>query len=596
MSLWKIGEKRSISPDLDIASSQRKLHPVITQLLAQRGLRKQEEIEAFLAPQLSSLPAPLLMKGMREAVALVDEAIFNGTPIVIWGDYDVDGITGTALLVSFFQDLGVAVSFFIPNRMTHGYGLHLDILQSLTTADEPGKKLLITVDCGISAQQEILAAQKLGFQVIVTDHHEPPEIVQVAEAVLNPKQADCPFPTEELAGVGVAFYLACGIRQHLREKGFFHAQRPEPVVRDLLDLVALGTIADMVDLGQINRALVKAGTEIIEQQKRCGIQALLQMTGFCTSKKKALTPISSEDIGFVLAPMINAAGRLAEAELAVRLFLSTDEREALVMARQLSELNDKRKKIGQETYQQAAASIPETVADEQPHCLIIKGGYHHGVLGIVASKMVEKFHLPVILFGQKRDEKGRLILKGSGRSVPGINIHKALENCSECILRYGGHEMAVGLSLEDEQFELFVLKMNREIERQKGFEHVEKTLEIDLESNLDDIMSEYFCQQLTLLEPFGPGNRKPVFYTQKAQVNELKAVGNAGVHLKLTLRENKERHKGIGFGLGSLQQQLRHEKAPIIAYTPMINRFRDTISWEVRVVGIQTEGKTRKGE
>ncbi len=596
MSLWKIGEKRSISPDLDIASGQGKLHPVITQLLAQRGLRKQEEIEAFLTPQLSSLPAPLLMKGMREAVALVDEAIFNGTPIVIWGDYDVDGITGAALLVSFFQDLGVAVSFIIPNRMTHGYGLHLDILQSLATTDEPGKKLLITVDCGISAQQEILAAQKLGFQVIVTDHHQPPVIVQVADAVLNPKQVDCPFPTEELAGVGVAFYLACGIRQHLREKGFFHAQRPEPVVRDLLDLVALGTIADMVDLGQINRALVKVGIEIIEQQKRCGIQALLQMTGFCTSNKKVMAPISSEDIGFVLAPMINAAGRLAEAELAVRLFLSTDEQKALVLARQLSELNDKRKKIGQETYQQAAASIPEAVADKQPHCLIIKGEYHHGVLGIVASKMVEKFHLPVILFGQKRDERGRLILKGSGRSVPGINIHKVLENCSECILRYGGHEMAVGLSLEDDQFEFFVLKMNREIERQKGFEYVEKTLEIDLESNLDDIMSEYFCQQLTLLEPFGPGNRKPVFYTQKAQVSEFKAVGNAGAHLKLTLRENKERHKGIGFGLGSLQQQLRHEKAPIIAYTPMMNRFRDSISWEVRVVGIQTEGKTRKGE
>ncbi len=581
---WEIRSVQAPSNELQGITKERNLHPIITQLLAQRGLHDRRQIEEFLDPMLSTLPHPLAMGGMKEAAFLAGQAVLSGTPIVIWGDYDVDGATGTALLVSFFQQLGITAQFTIPNRMSHGYGLHSDLLQALAPTDVEKNKLLITVDCGISAKDEILAAQKMGFQVIVTDHHEPPEGVQVADAVLNPKQSTCSFPTQDLAGVGVAFYLACGIRHYLREQGFFHTKRPEPDVRELLDLVALGTIADMVVLGTVNRVLVKAGMRIIEQQKRPGIQAMLVVTGLVNSQKKLITAISSEDIGFLLAPMINAAGRLAEATLAVQLFLCFEQGQAMILSRQLLDLNDKRKKIGQEMYGQAIEKSLQT--KKQSDCLIIKGEFHHGVIGIVASRLVEKYQLPVILFGRERDKQGRVVLKGSGRSVPGINLHKALEKCSALIIRYGGHAMSAGLSIYEDQFENFVVQMNREIGGQRGMNGPVASLEIDLEVDIDTLMCKHFCDQLQILEPFGPGNRRPLFITRMSQVDALKTVGNEGYHLKISFQGKKTLHQGIGFGLGSFLPQLQQKKNPIVAYTPMTNRYRDTLSWEVRVVGI----------
>lgn len=586
---WRITPQVEPSHDLQQTAKKKNLHPVIVKLLAQRGLHDQKAIEEFLEPRLADLPHPLEMGGMKEAAALAGQAVLAGAPILIWGDYDVDGTTGTALLVSFFQELGIHATYIIPNRITHGYGLHIDLLRSLAPSQPEQKALLITVDCGISASEEIIAAQKMGFQVIVTDHHEPPAGGSSADAIVNPKQSACTFPTEELAGVGVAFYLACGIRQYLRVEGFFNEKRREPDVRNLLDLVALGTIADMVPLGKVNRTLVKEGMRMIEQQKRPGVKAMLAVSGLLNSKKNLISAVSSEDIGFTLAPMINAAGRLADAALAVQLLLSQNLDAAMPLAQELLAINNSRKKIGQDVYLRAVTL--RNKKNEKKNCLILNGDFHHGVIGIVASRLVEAFHVPTILFAQEKDLQGKMVFKGSGRSVPGVNIHAALESCAETMIRYGGHAMAAGMSVSGELFDLFCTRINEEIGKQVQDGNPVATLTIDLEAEMDEIFSpgsgRQFGEQLQLLEPFGPGNRNPVFSAKRVRLVEVKPIGVDKTHLKVSFQCNGAVQKGVGFGLGSYLSYLSQDNKPAIAYSPMANRYRDTLSWEVRMIGIQ---------
>ncbi|MFH2122388.1 MAG: single-stranded-DNA-specific exonuclease RecJ [Pseudomonadota bacterium] len=582
---WKVEPQVAPSAELQQVADRLKLHPVIVKLLAQRGMQEQKTVEEFLHPSLADLPRPLEMAGMKEAVLLAGGAVLAGEPILIWGDYDVDGTTGTTLLVSFFQELGVTAKYIIPNRITHGYGLHVDLLHSIAPVSPDHKTLLITVDCGISANEEILAAQKMGFKVLVTDHHEPPAGIFSADAILNPKQSACTFPTEELAGVGVAFYLACGIRQYLREKGFFKQGRSEPDVRDLLDLVALGTIADMVPLGKVNRILVKEGMQSIEQQKRAGIRAMLGVSGLLNDQKKTISAISSGDIGYLLAPMINAAGRLAEADLAVQLLLSRDLAQATERAQKLLALNSERKKIGQDVY--ARAVTLQEQKDLIGNCLILSGDFHHGVIGIVASRLVEKFHLPVIIFGQEKDSQGKMVFKGSGRSVPGVNLHAVLEGCSETMIRFGGHAMAAGMSVSEDLFDLFSRKVDEEIGKQTKDAAPVATLSIDLEADIDEIFTADCSRQMQLLEPFGPGNRSPVFYTRSPKLIEARAVGAERMHLKMSFQSNNAIQKGVGFGLGSYLPSLHQNNNPQIAFAPMANRYRGIHIWEVKVVGIK---------
>jgi len=586
---WKVLPPVEPSLDLQRLAAERKLHPVIVKLLAQRGYRKRKDIEAFLEPRLAYLPNPLAMQGMKEAAAIAGQAVIHMTPILIWGDYDVDGTTGTALLVSFFQSLGVEANYLIPNRITHGYGLHHDLLQDLAPGTSEGRKLLITVDCGISANEELIAAREMGYQVIVTDHHEPPDGFCAADAVLNPKQASCEFPTEELAGVGVAFYLACGIRQHLREAGFFNDKRPEPDVRELLDLVALGTIADVVPLRQVNRILVKEGMRRIEKLGRVGIKAMLAVSGLLDGQRMIIGTIGSEDIGFLLAPMINAAGRLADADLAVRLLLCRNLDNAMVLAQQLLALNNTRKSIGHDVYERALAMRP--TEGGAGSCYVVKGEFHHGVIGIVASRLVETLGIPTIIFSEVfseyKNDKEQLILKGSGRSIPGVNLHSALEQCAELLVRYGGHAMAAGMSVAGKDFEMFQKKFNDEISKQMYQADRAKILIIDLEAEIDEIFSGGCQLQLQMLEPFGPENIRPVFIAKKSQIVEMKSVGADNRHLKVTLESLGRRAKGIAFNMGShLHHGNRNEKLEI-AYSHMVNRYRDTLTWEARVTGIR---------
>jgi single-stranded-DNA-specific exonuclease len=585
---WRVLPLIEPSLELQQVAKEKKLHAIIVKLLAQRGYQKLKDIEDFLEPKLSDLPNPLDMSGMLEAVAIVSRAVIEKTPILIWGDYDVDGTTGTALLVSFFGALGIEALYIIPNRVTHGYGLHTDLLRSLPTTERVGEKILITVDCGISAHKEILAAQEMGYQVIVTDHHEPPHEPCPADAILNPKQISCKFITDELAGVGVAFYLACGIRQSLREFGFFTGKRSEPDVRDLLDLVALGTIADMVPLGRVNRILVKEGIRRIEQPSRPGIRAMLAQCGLLDDQKN-IANVRTEDIGFLLAPMINAAGRLADAGLAVQLLLSKKYSTAVVLAQKLFGLNTSRKSIAQDVYTRALALSSKL--DGYGNCCILSGDFHPGVIGIVASRLVEALGIPVILFSEETNGDGQKILKGSGRSVPGIDLHAAIEQCAELLIRFGGHAMAAGVTLDKNELEIFRKNMIIEINKQMHQLNSTKLLSIDIEAEIDELASMDWGIQLKLLEPFGPGNLNPLFLAQNTAIKAVSTMGAENAHLKLTLERNGQKWKGVAFNMGALKNTLHPDLNPMIVYSPMANRFHNKLTWEAKVLGIRPQLK-----
>lgn len=415
------------------------LAPFVFNILHQRGITDENALRSFLEPKLQELPSPFLMKDMQHAVTIIEKAIRENHEIIVWGDYDVDGTTATALLFMFFQTLGhKKIRFHIPNRLTDGYGLNRETLLLLSQTVKEGKKVLITVDNGISSFDEVKFARDLGYVTIITDHHIPTEERVPADAVLNAKQHDCHFPDENLSGVGVAFYLAMAVRSHLVKNSFFHDRGSVPNLKVLLDLVALGTIADMVPLLGINRLLVKAGMETIALGQNYGLAALCHRTNIDTSR------IRSEDVSFQLAPKINAAGRMGNATKAVQLFLSSNKKEAAGLANELIEQNKRRRNRSLEEYDKALSKLIKS-GQKEDSSLIVAGDFHIGVAGIVAANLTEEFGKPVIVLCK---EEGGL-LKGSARSVPGVNLHQALEECSDVLLAYGGHKMAGGMRLKE---------------------------------------------------------------------------------------------------------------------------------------------------
>jgi single-stranded-DNA-specific exonuclease len=360
--------------------------------------------------------------------------------------------------------------------------------------------------------------------------------------------------------------------------------------------VALCTIADMVPLGRVNRILVKEGMRRIELLSRPGIRAMLSICGLLDGQKRIIGNIRSEDISFLIAPMINAAGRLADAGLAVQLLVNQEYDKAMVLAQRLLGFNTQRKSIGQEVYIQALAM--HSKQDESGCCFILSGEFHPGVIGIVASRLVEVLGIPVILFSEELDGRtGEILLKGSGRSVPGVDLHAALEHCSELLIRYGGHAMAAGLTMNRNEFEMFRNKMNKTINNLVHRSDFTKLLHIDMEAEIDELASMDCGMQLRLLEPFGPGNASPVFITNNTNVTDVSSMGNGNQHLRLTLEKNGIRWKGVAFKMGSHLSRLRHDASPMIAFSPMANRFGNKFTWEAKVIGIQHQPKEgRKSE
>jgi single-stranded-DNA-specific exonuclease len=555
------------------------VNPLIIYLLELRNISGADAIELFLNPNLADLPDPFTIKDMDKAVGLVSDAIKTRSKIVIWGDYDVDGVTSTSLLVNFFKKIGVDVRWKIPDRFSEGYGLNIRGIEEIRSNIQDDLPLLITVDCGISNHAEIRRAKDLGFNIIVTDHHEPPENSVKADAILNVKQPGCNFIDKNLAGVGVAFYLAAGIRSRLRQEGYFENIDSIPNLKLFLDLVAIGTIADMVSLTGINRILVKAGLEVLSSSSNIGISALLKESDICNGI------ILSDDIVFQVAPKINAAGRMKTADIAMNLLLCSDVNMAVQLAKDLTNLNEKRKKTCLDTIE-STLSINVNTLIHNNNCIILAGDFHQGVMGIAASQLVNKYNLPVILFTYGSPINGRSVLKGSGRSVSDVNIFEIIKQCDRFLLKFGGHAMAAGISLFEENFNYFKNRFSEVLadtlfKQQKGVQFI-----VDTNFPIDRLFENGIVEQLLRLEPFGTGNRKPIFSDSTVLINDSHTIGYNGDHLKVIFRGKYSNRKGIGFNLGNRRELLQTQRSNQIIYTPALNRFKNSASWEVRLLDI----------
>jgi len=552
--------------------------PIFREFLKTRGIIGGEALQHFLFPRLVDLQKPGGMKNLTEAVNRVVEFMIAGKPIIIWGDYDVDGTCGTALLVNFFKECGVKVIWHIPNRLTDGYGLNINWFVANKNLFPERDFLVITVDCGISNGVEIAEIESLGGTVIVTDHHSLPQKGLPQCLFLNPSHPTCGFHTEQLAGVGVAFYLAAGIRAELLKNSQFSELAATINLKQYLAFVALGTLADMVDLTVTNRILVRAGMEALTDTPFTGLKELLVSSGITGG-----TDIVSEDIGYLLGPKINAAGRLGESTIVVTLLTEQDQKHAKKYAEKLTELNEERKLLSAKTLENSLTNISKSRVEEDK-CIISKGPFHPGVAGIVAAKLVEIYGYPALVFAEKRMADNSLVYVGSGRSKKGINIIEILNSCSLYLERFGGHEMAAGMTVTAEKFTVFSAAFVDMAKHKWENHRREKRRVYDIECPVEHLMSRESLDFIRLLEPFGPGNLQPIFRDSHAKIVDARLVGRPGEHLQLTIRGKLANLKGIGFRLGNRIHEVQQESERVLVYTPAINRFRGNTSWQVRVL------------
>lgn len=552
---------------------------VIRKLLSRLNLNDEEQIHGFLHPRLDQLPHPLQMKGMTEAVKIILEGLERGTDFIIWGDYDVDGTTGTALLVNFFRELGVEAHWHVPNRLTDGYGLHRETFVELHTRLQCQDFILITVDCGISNGPEIAAITALGGQVIVTDHHQLPLGDLPDCLVINPNQDGCGFGQEKLAGVGVAFYLAAAVRSALEKADFFKGAT-KPNMKEYLGFVALGTISDMVEITKTNRILVRAGMEVLSRSQIAGLRSMIENAGLKGG------PITTEDVSFSLGPRINAAGRLGAAETAVELMTCDNTTAGSQLSKKLDLHNERRKMLCEQNLEIALAIIGKKPT-EGKSVIVVTGDFHTGIIGIVASKIVDIHGKPTIVFARDTGREEVVVFKGSGRSVPGIDLLKCLHECAADIEKYGGHAMAAGLTVLSEKLQSFSQALDRLVALERlNCTHLQKSSNGVVECSVDEIMSKNALDYLLKFEPFGPDNEKPVFRDNNASVVNCRAIGTVGQHLQLTIRGRYANYRGVGFGLGARYDEVRRQPDRSISFTPIINRYRGAMEWQLQVTDI----------
>jgi len=518
----------------------------VGRVLWARGYREPSQAERFLEPRFEHLPNPFELKGIDAAVSRLQRALAQGERVCVYGDYDVDGVTSTAMLVSVLRKLGGNVEFYVPHRLVEGYGLNVRALEKLAAR---GTRLVVSADCGVTAVAEIDAAAKLGLDVVVIDHHTASQDLPRALAILNPHQPGCTFPGRELAAVGVAFHLLLALRKRLREAGWF-ASRPEPNLREVLDLVALGTIADVVPLTGPNRVLVHFGLKELARGARLGVLALksvAQLTG----------EVTAGDVGFKLGPRINAAGRLDDASVGVRLLLSEDLREARALAEQLDRANAERQDLQVRIASEAIAHAEKLGPPEARRTLVVSSsGWHVGVVGIVAARLVERFHRPALVIAE---EGG--VAKGSGRSVEGFHLYDALARCARHLTRFGGHKHAAGVTLDTGRISDFAEALEAEGRESLDPAQLSARLRIDAELHPREVRME-LASQLRRLAPFGAGNPEPVFFCRDLAAHEVRLLpdkkGAGPGHLKLRLGEAGPRVseeqsislEAIGFNLG----------------------------------------------
>jgi len=502
----------------------------IAHLLLCRGIDSIETAEKFLNPSMNDMHDPFLFDGMDKAVERINQAIEKEEHILIYGDYDVDGITGVSLLYSFYKNYGAKIDYYIPKRLDEGYGLNIEAIEKASKNDI---KLIITVDCGIGAVAEVARASELGIDVIITDHHEQAEEVPQCISVIDPKLKTTKYPFSSLAGVGVGFKLCQAFWKY---KGNY-SEKVDP--NQYLDMVALGTIADVVPLLDENRVIVKYGLEKINQRLRSGINALIEVCGL---KDRQIT---TGNISFVIAPKINAAGRLGDPSVGVELLLSFDLTVAMDLALKLSEENTRRQQIESVILKEAVIPLKEMNPAEVKSIVLDSYNWHTGVIGIAASKITELTYRPTVLIAL---ENG--VGKGSARSIPGFNLHAALMQCSDLLLSFGGHEQAAGLSIKEENIPEFRERLNYITGQMLDEEDFKAKLKIDRQLKMDDITDE-LLEELSLLEPYGLANPTPVFATRGLTVVSHRYVGVESNHLKLKLESKGRLMDAIGFRMGA---------------------------------------------
>ena len=557
---WKIAEP----PDHSAVSSWGStLHPLVARILSCRGIGSAEEVSLFLTPALGNMLDPFLLKGMEQAVERIVSALQAGETICIYGDYDVDGITGTALLVSFLRTVGCTCHYFIPNRFDDGYGLSLEALERII--ETVGATLIISVDCGITSIDEALFCRQRGIDLIITDHHAPREVIPEALAVINPLQPGCAYPFKALAGVGVAFNLLIALRATLRKKGIFGADSG-PDLRQWLDLVTLGTIADVVPLIGQNRIYAFHGLRQLSGATKTGIESLKQVAGISGT-------VSCGQVGFRLAPRLNAAGRMESAVPGVELLLCSDALETLQIATDLDAANAERQAVERRIFEEAVAMVEASGC--YPTCrsiVLASDTWHQGVIGIVASRMVERYHRPTILIALTGDG----CAKGSGRSIPGFHLLDALYPCSLHLERFGGHRYAAGVGLKEAMVDTFATAFETESFRLLGEDELIPCLNVDAEAEPGEVTLE-LAFELKKLEPFGAGNPEPVLIMRGLAVLERRVVGEGHLRLRLGL-------DGYVFNAIAFRMADRDTTGKIdVAFFPEINEWKGSTSLQLRI-------------
>jgi len=530
-------------------SEKFKISPLIAGIIVNRNMTTSEEIQAYLKKDISSIHDPYLMKDMQKAVDRIREAINNQEKITIYGDYDVDGVTSTSIMVRYLTGCGANVDYYIPDRIDEGYGINKD---ALTKIKESGTTLIITVDSGITAVEEVQYATRLGLDVIITDHHECKEQVPVANAVINPKQKDCSYPFKDLAGVGVAFKLIQAL------EGIEHI---EDLLDRYCDIVCLGTVADVVPLVGENRTIVYRGLQQMANTTSVGLNAILKVAGL--DRKK----ITTGTVGFVIAPRINAAGRIGSALRAVELFLTDDELVAEQIAVELNEENKNRQATEASILSQAMQLMEKDYDMERQKVIVLAHEHwHHGVIGIVASRITDKFYRPSILISVDGDEG-----KGSGRSIEGFNLFEALMQCSQYLTKFGGHELAAGLSIPQKSIQQFRNEINRIADEKLHQEDLIPPVYIDFVVDTRHLTLEHI-KQLDILEPFGMGNPAPVFAFCNVKILDIRSVGD-DKHLKLSLKKDDVFVDAIGFNMGDYAKEFIQGDRVDIACSLEVNSY-----------------------
>ena len=569
----KVWQIRPSSDKATALADELKVSPILAQVLLNRELHKTDTARSFLSPKLADLIEPESMPGVTEAAGRIKEAVQNGEKISIYGDYDVDGITSVAILWHLLKMLGAHVDYYIPHRVDEGYGLNNDAVRQLA---DNGTQLMITVDCGITAVDEVNLANELGMQTIVTDHHQPQAALPEAFAVVHPL-LDSDYANPTSAGAMVAFKLAWGIANAYKK-----GDQLTPELREYLlnatTLAGMGTIADVVDLRGENRVLVGYSLKALDKSSLVGIRELIRVADLGTSE------VDSYAVAFRLAPMINAAGRMGHARLAVELLTTDNKVRAVQIAQYLKDQNRQRQKCQQDIFKEAKQRIVQGGLNHPDRKTIVLSddNWHPGVIGIVASKVIDAFYRPTLMINTTNG-----LGQGSGRSIPGFNLHEALKACSEYLVGFGGHEMAAGLKIQTERIPDFSEAFEAYAHENLTNEQLESFLDIDAEAAISDF-SERLMKELSYLEPFGQGNPKPIFAARGVKlIAPPRRVGNRNDHLQISISDTSGAVRCIGFGMGQLEKKLLEAETFHVAFEPQYNTYNGQTNLQFVLSDIQ---------